>query len=100
MPAEPYCRWARKEIMKYQEAIKKVKSELHKDKELFYAFQANIAMQFVDENRRQGSRDSYKKVHGVANEAAKNFLNLLIAKRPRSKGNRQSHRTTSQAQNA
>jgi hypothetical protein len=64
--------------MKYQEAIKTVQAALRRDKELYYSFQANIAMQFVDENRRQGSRDSYKKVHGVANEAAKNFINLLI----------------------
>jgi hypothetical protein len=81
--------------MKYQEAIKTVQAALRRDKELYYSFQANIAMQFVDENRRQGSRDSYKKVHGVANEAAKNFLNLLMKPvRPQKKRKRQSLYTT------
>lgn len=76
--------------MKYQDAVKKVMSEIRKDKELYYAFQANIAMSFVDENRRLGSRDSYKKVHLMANQAAKNFLDMFIKKIPakKSKGKR------------
>jgi hypothetical protein len=65
-------------FISYNKAIKIVCKTLREDQGLFYAFQANIAMAFVDENRRQGSRDSYKKVHGVANAAAVNFLNLLI----------------------
>lgn len=66
--------------MKFQDSFKHFQKSLRTDKELYYAYQANIAMAFVDENRRQGSRDSYKRVHCVANEAAKNFLNALIWK--------------------
>ena len=50
---------------------------------LFYAYQCNIAMAFKDEVRRQhpelidtmGMSEAF---HNIANEAAKNFLNLLI----------------------
>lgn len=51
---------------------------LKKDKDLFYSYQSNIAMAFYDEYRRVGNNLSHKKVHEVANQAAINFLNLLI----------------------
>ena len=60
-------------------AFKKVFKKLKNDKELYYAWQANIAMQFYDEFRR--CKKKYKNnndIHTIANEAAKNFLNLLI----------------------
>jgi hypothetical protein len=60
------------------EAIKQICKDLRTDEGYYYAWQASIAMAFCDENRRRGSRDSYKLVHEVANQAAKNFLNLLL----------------------
>lgn len=77
---------------KFENAINAFANTLRKDGEMYYAYQSNIAMAFVDESRRQNSRDSYKKLHKVANQAAKNFLDLLISKTPedflkRQKGN-------------
>jgi hypothetical protein len=81
--------------MRVSDAVKCVCAAIRKDKGYFISWQANIAMAFVDENRRQGSRDSYRKVHQVANTAAVNFLNLLCKPvRPQSKRSRQSHPTT------
>jgi hypothetical protein len=81
--------------MQVSDAVKCLCAALRKDKGYFISWQSNIAMAFCDENRRQGSRDSYVKVHKVANTAAVNFLNLLIREdRPQSRGSRQSNRTT------
>ena len=63
----------------FQKAFKVFCRTLRRDKGLYQAYEANIAMAFVDEGHRQGSRDSYRKRHAVANQAAKNFLDLLIA---------------------
>jgi len=55
--------------------------ELREDEELYYAYQSNIAMAFVD------AYDYYKKGKKyinredlliISNNASKNFLNLLI----------------------
>ena len=51
--------------MRILDAVKCVCAALRKDKGYFISWQSNIAMAFVDENRRQGSRDSYVKVHKV-----------------------------------
>jgi hypothetical protein len=64
--------------MRLKKAIKVLSKSLREDKEFYYGYQSNIAMCFVDEAKKQRTRDSYKKLHNVANEAAKNFLNLLI----------------------
>lgn len=64
--------------MNYQDAIKIVNKTLRNDKEMFFAFKANIAMSFFDEAKRQGSRDSKNKLMLIGNAAAENFLNLLI----------------------
>ena len=81
--------------MRVSDAVKCLCAALRSDKGYYISWQANIAMAFCDENRRQGSRDSYVKVHKVANAAAVNFLNLLIRKdRPQNKGSRKSRRTT------
>lgn len=47
------------------------------DREYFYAWQANLAVCFQDECARNkiGPR---KKIHGVSNAAAFNFLKMLI----------------------
>ncbi len=57
-------------------------SGLKTDKDLYYSWQANIAVQFQDEFAR--SEKKYKNrqdIHAISNEAAKNFLNLLISGR-------------------
>jgi len=53
-----------------------IRKELWNDKELYCGWQSNIAMAFMDECHRMGIK--HKKLHEVANNAAKNFLNLLI----------------------
>jgi len=52
---------------------------LENDEELFYAYQANIAMAFFDEHRRNPKKyKNIKDIHEIANNAAKNFLNIWI----------------------
>lgn len=62
-----------------ERSIQKLGSELKEDPEYFYAWQANIAMAFFDEYRRNNkkykNRDDLLK---ISNEAAKNFLSLII----------------------
>lgn len=53
-----------------------VRKRLRDDKELYYGWQSNIAMVFVDECHRVGIE--HEKLHKVANTAAKYFLDLLI----------------------
>jgi len=68
-------------MKKTEKAVKNLCSALKKDKDYYYSWQANIAMAFKDEHYRQKSKKSYmnqEDIHNVANEAAKNFLNLLI----------------------
>lgn len=60
------------------ELIKRLKTEA----DLYYAYQANIAMAFKDEYDRQASLRDYVDlgkldIHEIANQAAKNFLDLL-----------------------
>jgi len=71
---------------KLQKSIKTLTKALKKDSELYYAYQANIAMQFKDEyaRKRKGKMHGYinnEDVHQIANQAAKSFLDLLIKKR-------------------
>jgi hypothetical protein len=56
---------------------------LKRDKALFEAYQANIAMSFVDsaiwyKRKHQKRVLSNKDIHKIANEAATHFLNMLI----------------------
>lgn len=49
--------------------------------DLYYAWQANIAMAFKDEYNRQINYNympNKEDIHEIANQAAKNFLDLLI----------------------
>lgn len=62
-----------------KETIKDIK----KDGELFYAYQANIAMSFKDEvsryKKKTGKKNlSNKDIHIISNNAATNFLELLF----------------------
>jgi len=47
------------------------------DEQYYIAWQANIAMSFKDEMSRNGYEID-EKIHLIANDAAKNFLNILI----------------------
>lgn len=68
-----------------QRAIQVLCNAIREDKSegsLYHAYQCNIAMSFKDEFFREcGYGDvSRELLHKIANEAAKNFLNLLISK--------------------
>ena len=63
--------------------IEKLKKALTNDKELYYAYQSNIAMSFMDAYDQRIMKKGKRYLnrterHEVANEAAKHFLNLLI----------------------
>lgn len=64
--------------------IEELQKALKEDKELYYAYQANIAMAFQDEFWRTCTSHEHlalmdkETLHGIANQAAKNFLDLLI----------------------
>ena len=67
--------------MRLKKAIKILIKNLEKDKEYYYSWQSNIAMAFYDEYRKRKKRNKYvniKELHKISNEAAINFLNLLI----------------------
>ena len=68
---------------KLEKAVKTLRKGLKKDPDLYYAYQANIAMQFKDEysRTRKDKMHGYinnEDVHQIANKAAKAFLDLLI----------------------
>jgi len=73
---------------KLKKAVETLCEELAKDKSegsYYYSWQANIAMAFQDEfwrtyNKEGFSENELNEIHTIANEAAKNFLNLLIQK--------------------
>lgn len=59
-----------------QSAMQQVIEALKSDEGYFISWQANIAMAFKDELAKRGKTvDS--EMHEIANQAAKNFLNLL-----------------------
>ena len=62
------------------EAVKTLKEALKSDKELYFGWQSNIAMAFVD----SFSEATLVKtnIHEIANTAAKRFLDLLIREIP------------------
>jgi len=67
--------------MRLKKAIKILIKNLEKDKEYYYSWQSNIAMAFYDGYRKRKKRNKYvniKELHKISNEAAINFLNLLI----------------------
>ena len=72
--------------MRIKKAIKILIKELGKDKEFYYGWQANIAMAFKDKyynyKKKKNKRWlNQQDLHNIANEAAKEFLNLLIWKK-------------------
>lgn len=64
---------SREEINK---AFQIVFYQLRKDEGLYYGWQSNIAVQFMDECHRNKIYSS--KLHEISNRASKSFLNLLI----------------------
>ena len=66
---------------KIKKAMGIISLELKNDPDYYIAWQANIAMAFKDEVNRLKpitNRWDRQDVHEIANQAAKNFLNLLI----------------------
>jgi hypothetical protein len=61
--------------MTTKEAVVHLVSELKKDEGYYMSWQANIAMQFKDECKRQGV--TLPGIHEISNNAAKNFIDLL-----------------------
>ena len=71
--------------MDISKEVKILTEAINSDRELFYSYQANIAMAFVDSChwKKKNSQKKYlssKEIHEAANEAAINFLNLWIKK--------------------
>lgn len=65
----------------FQNALRLVSSEIKNDSNLYYAYQANIAVQFQDEMARiisEGKDIDRTLIHQASNNAAKNFLNLWL----------------------
>ena len=62
--------------MKIQDAVEKLCAELKADEGYYFSWQSNIAVRFLDELDRQGYK--LPNQYDIANNAAKNFLNLLI----------------------
>jgi hypothetical protein len=58
------------------EAVQVLCDALETDDGLFWAYQSNIAMQFVDHVERAGK--GFPELHQLANDAAKEFLRLLM----------------------
>lgn len=60
-------------------ALKILIKNLKNDDEYYYSYQANMAMAFYDEYCKNKKRwKNRQDIHHIANEGAKNFLNLLI----------------------
>ena len=84
--------------VEFQDAFKVFTKTLRRDKGLYRAYQANIAMAYYDCAHWEGSRDSSAKRHAIGNRAADHFLKLLLTPvRPQSKRSRQAHPPTAQA---
>lgn len=69
--------------MRLKKAIKILIKGLRGDKDFYYGWQANIAMAFKDKyynyKKKKNKRWlNQKDIHEIANESAKEFLNLLI----------------------
>lgn len=67
-----------------KQAVNKLCEELRNDKDYYYSWQANIAMQFQDiywdtfKDIELDCEVNRKLIHTISNEAAQRFLNLLI----------------------
>jgi hypothetical protein len=82
----------KKNQAKLKKAVKTLRKALKKDPALFYAFQANIAMQFKDNYCMRRKEKGYlymnnEDIHQIANESAKSFLNLLTSNGKKTRDN-------------
>jgi hypothetical protein len=67
-------------MTKVSNAVKILSTALKNDEDYYYSYQANIAMAFKDEYDRNNKKYKNRKdIHDIANQAAINFLNLLIS---------------------
>jgi hypothetical protein len=62
--------------MELKEHLDVVREALATDEGYFFGWQSNIAMAFLDELSRRGFKLPYE--HDIANQAAKNFLTILV----------------------
>jgi len=62
--------------LEFAEAYDIIAKGLREDRGLYYSYQANLAMAFKDECSRMGYK--FPDLHIIANEAAKNFLDMWI----------------------
>ncbi len=72
-----------KEEVGFQPAIERVIRELKKDDDYYRSWKDSIAMSFKDEYWRTYNKDGFsenelEEIHNIANNAADNFLKLLI----------------------
>lgn len=68
------------EIVPYRIGFKSLKEALKTDEGLYLGWKANIAMSFYDACSNAGY--SFPDLHRVSNEAADNFLTLLLKDDP------------------
>jgi len=67
-------------MTKVSNAVKILSTALKNDEDYYYSYQGNIAMAFKDEYDRNNKKYKNRKdIHDIANQAAINFLNLLIS---------------------
>ena len=65
-------------MSKKKSPIKSLQVALRKDYGYYIGWKCNIAMAFYDEALKQKSRDSHKKIMAISNQAAINFIQMLI----------------------
>lgn len=75
-----YASHIREETLREQITIKKaaeqLQEELRNDKDLYYAYQANIAVAMQDAYKEVSDKED---IHRISNIGAKNFLDLFIS---------------------
>jgi hypothetical protein len=65
---------------KLKQSIEILCEELRNDPSYFYSWQANIAVAFQDAYHRELTVHTRETIHKISNEAATEFLNILIKK--------------------
>ena len=78
--------------MVYSDAFDVVAKNILRDKGLYIAWQSNIAMSFYDAMINCGYR--FPELHKICNDAADNFLNILLRPPAKKQGVGKQHRTT------
>jgi len=62
-----------------KQAVEKLCKELKEDEGYYIVWKANIAMAFKDEFYRTYPENELAEIHNIANNAADNFLKLLMS---------------------